>query len=160
MLRSRNIFRDAKLEVQSGDWISWLGLLDGLPPSLRANSGTLAQFNPHSFLTHLFQYINELHATKLFCRDKFKNSSHFMKTQNFIPLLATPRYLSLFCGKLIHSTPFHPVSDKYFLILLSPLQLRLLSGRRPLDFPTKPCMNFCSPPLCTTRPPHLISLIW
>jgi len=76
----------------------------------------------------------------------------------FITVFTSARHMSLSWANLIQSTPLHPTSWKFILILSSYLHLGLPSDLFPSGFPTK---TLCTPLLsriCATCPAHLILL--
>jgi hypothetical protein len=82
----------------------------------------------------------------------------FYGIQRFITAYASARQLSLSRASSIQSTPPHPTSWRYILLLSSHLRLGLLSGLFPSGFPTKILYTPLLSPVRATCPVHPILL--
>ena len=82
----------------------------------------------------------------------------FYGTQKFITVFTSARHLSLSWARSIQSTPSHPTSWKYILVLSSHLRQGFSSGPFPSRFPNRALCTPLLSPLRATCPGHLILL--
>jgi hypothetical protein len=82
----------------------------------------------------------------------------FHGNRTFITVFTRARHWSLFWTRWIQSTPSHPITLRYILILSFHLRLDLPCGHFPSGFPTKILYAFLVSPMCITCRTHLIFL--
>jgi len=83
----------------------------------------------------------------------------FHGARKFITAFSNAPHLSLSCATEIHSTPHHPTSLRYVLILSSHLRLGLPSVTFPSGLPTKPLYAPLLSPYMPHAPPISLILI-
>jgi hypothetical protein len=83
-----------------------------------------------------------------------------MEPRKFITVFTTARHLSLSWARSIQSTPPHPTSQRFILILSSHLRLGLPSGSFPQVSPLKPRMHLSSPLYVPHVLPISVFLTW
>ena len=81
-----------------------------------------------------------------------------MEPEGIFTAFTTVHQLSLTSARSIQSTPPHPTSRSYILILCSHLRLGLPSGLFPSGLPTKILNAPFLSPICATCTVHLIQL--
>jgi len=96
----------------------------------------------------------------LYCWYEKKLRNQLNGTERFVNVFTRTCYLSQPWARWIHSTPSHPTSFKFALILLYHLCLGLLKGRFLSNIPIKFCINISSAPHVPHIPPMSFILIW
>ena len=101
---------------------------------------------------------NRMLLQKLTLSRLVKKFPTFYGAQSFITAFTPARHLSLSWDSSIQSTPPHPASWKFILILTTHLRLGLPSGFFPSGFPTKTIITPLLYHIRATCPVHLILL--
>ena len=114
-------------------------------------------FASYYWLTYILHGAESFKKANQFSASQ-KKTPAFYGTRGFITAFTSARYLSLFWVRSIQSTPPHPTSWRFILILSSNLRLSFPSGLFPSSIPIKTLHTPLLSPVHATCPTHLILL--